>query len=110
MTKYGRPCLVGAGVVDLGDVRVVHQREGLPLRLEAGQHRLRVHAGLDQLDGHQPLDRLPLLRHPDGAHAAVADLFQQLVPPSDDRADRLGIGRGRLPPARRAWTAGRSSG
>ena len=65
--------------------------ECLPFRLEAGQHRLGIHAGLDQLDGDQPLDRLPLLRHPDRAHAAVADLFQQLVTPGDDRADRLSI-------------------
>ena len=35
MTKYGRPLVGRAGVEDLGDVRVVHQREGLPLRLEA---------------------------------------------------------------------------
>ncbi len=35
--------------------------------------------GLDQLDGHQALDRLGLLGHPDRAHAALADLLQQLV-------------------------------
>ena len=33
-----RPAGLGrAGVEDLGDVRVVHQRQGLPLRLEPGQ-------------------------------------------------------------------------
>ena len=38
MTKYGRPVVGRAGVEDLGDVRVVHQRQGLPLGLEAGDH------------------------------------------------------------------------
>ena len=54
--------------------------------------------GLDDLDGHRPLDRLGLLGHPDGAHAAFADLFEQLVGP-DNRAGglrgcRVGGGRG----------------
>ena len=35
-----RPAVVGrAGVEDLGDVRVVHQGQRLPLGLEAGEHR-----------------------------------------------------------------------
>ena len=38
MTKYGRPDGRGAAVEHLGDVRVVHQRQGLPLGLEAGDH------------------------------------------------------------------------
>ena len=71
----GRP-----GVEDLGDVRVVHQRQRLPLRLEARHHLPAVHPRLDELDGDQALDRLGLLGHPDGAHAALADLFQQLEP------------------------------
>ena len=41
MTKYGRPDVRRAGVEDLGDVRMVHQRQRLPLGLEAGDH-LRV--------------------------------------------------------------------
>ena len=36
MTKYGRPGLGRAGVEHLGDVRMVHQRQRLPLGLEAG--------------------------------------------------------------------------
>ena len=64
---------------------MVHQGQGLPLGLEAGDDLLRVHAGLDELDGDQALDRLGLLGHPDRAHAAFADLFEQLVR-ADDRA------------------------
>ena len=48
-----------------------------------------VHAGLDQLDGDQALDRLGLLGHPDAAHAALADLLDELVR-ADHRAGALG--------------------
>ena len=45
-----RPAAVGgAGVEDLGDVGVVHQRQGLPLGLEPGQDGPRVHPGLISL-------------------------------------------------------------
>ena len=49
----------------------------------------RVHARLDDLERDLPLDRLGLLGHPDGAHAAFADLLQQLVRP-DLHARTLG--------------------
>ena len=90
MTKNGRPSAC-AGVEDLGDVGVVHQGQGLPLGLEAGEHLLRVHARLDDLQRHQALDRLGLLGHPDRAHAAFADLLQQLVR-ADDGAGPLADG------------------
>ena len=70
----GRP-----GVEDLGDVRVVHQGQRLPLGLEAGDHLLGVHAQLDDLQRHLAADRLLLLGHVDDAQAALADLLQQLV-------------------------------
>ena len=38
-----------------------------------------VHARLDDLEGDLPLDRLGLLGQPDVAHAAFAELLQQLV-------------------------------
>ena len=86
ITKYGRPVSVDAGVEHLGDVRVVHQRQRLPLRLEAGDDLARVHAELDDLEGHAPLDRLALLGHPHGAEAAFAELLEKLVA-ADDRAE-----------------------
>ena len=83
-----RPAVVGrAGVEDPGDVGVVHQGQGLPLRLEPGQDGPRVHARLDQLERHLPLDRLRLLGEVDGAHAPFADLLAELVPAGDDAAD-----------------------
>ena len=58
---------------------MVHHRQRLPLGLEPGDHLPRVHARLDDLQRHAPLDRLVLLGHEDDAHAAFADLLQQLV-------------------------------
>ena len=71
---------------------MVHHRQRLPLGLEAGDHLPRVHAGLDDLERDRPLDRLGLLGHEHDAHAAFADLLQQLVG-ADDRAGPLGDGR-----------------
>ena len=64
---------------------MVHHRQGLPLGLEAGDDLPRVHARLDDLQRDGPLDRLGLLGHEHDAHAAFADLLQQLVR-ADDRA------------------------
>jgi hypothetical protein len=54
----------------------------LPLRREAGDHLPAVQARLDDLQRHLALDGLGLLGHEDGAHAALADLLQQLVRPN----------------------------
>ena len=81
MTKNGRPYCVAPASNTLRDVRVIHHRQRLPLLLEARDHLLRVHAQLDDLQRHAPPHRLLLLRHPDGAEAALADLLQQLVGP-----------------------------
>jgi hypothetical protein len=54
------------------------QRQGLALGREAGQDLLRVDAFLDDLERQPPVDWVRLLGHPDGAHAALADLLQQL--------------------------------
>jgi hypothetical protein len=75
-----RPPGVGrAGVQHAGDVRVVHQGQGQPLGLEPRDDLTGVHPGLDELDRDQSLDRLGLLGHPHGAHAALADRLDQLV-------------------------------
>jgi hypothetical protein len=66
----------GAGVEQPGDVGVVHQRDRLPLGLEAGENDPGS-AALDanELDGDPALDGLGLVGHPDGAHAPLADLL-----------------------------------
>ena len=51
-----RPAAVGdAGIEHPGDVRMIHDGEGLPLGVESGQNVAAVHAGLDQLDGDRAL-------------------------------------------------------
>jgi hypothetical protein len=78
MTKNGAPRSVVPASRTFAMLGVVHQRQRLPLRLEPRQHRPRV-AAADQLDGHGASDGFGLLGHPDAAHAALADAFEQLV-------------------------------
>jgi hypothetical protein len=56
----------------------------LPFRFEAGQHRLRVHARLDDLDGDPAFHRFGLRRQPDCPHTAFADGLDEPVFPGDD--------------------------
>ena len=78
-----------AGVEDAGDVGVVHQREGLPLGLEAGDDVARVHPRLDDLERDLAAHGLLLLGDEHQAHAPLADLLHQLVG-ADHRAGPLG--------------------
>jgi hypothetical protein len=87
------PAGVGLAAVEhLGNVRVIHHCQRLPLRLEAGQDTLRVHARLNQLERHFAFDRLSLLSDPDRAHAAFAIGFKELVASVDHLADQAGFG------------------
>ncbi len=79
MTKNGRPSGGHPGIEHLGDVRVIHHRQRLPLLLEAHDHLFAVHARLDDLERHAPPHRLELFGHPDRAEAAFADLLEQFV-------------------------------
>ena len=72
---------------------MIHQRQHLPLDLEAGDDLPGVHAGLDDLQGDLAPDRLGLLSHENDAHPALADLLQQLIG-ADDIAGRFSDGRG----------------
>ena len=82
----------GPGVEHLGDVRVVHQGESLPLRLEPGNYFLGVHARLDNLQGDLASYRLKLLRHEHHTEPAFANLLQEFVP-ADHGARALGDGQ-----------------
>ena len=68
--------LGGTGIEHFGDVRMVHQRQCLPLRFETGDDLFGVHAELDDLERHAPADRLFLFGHIDDAAAAFADLLE----------------------------------
>ena len=75
-----RPAALGRpGIVDLGDVRVIHHRQGLAFGLEPRHDLPGVHPQLDDLQRHPPPDRLLLLGHVDRPETAFADLLQQLV-------------------------------
>ncbi len=98
-----RPARLGrAAVQHLGDVRVVHQSQGLPLRLEPGQHGPRVHSRPDELECHDPPNRLCLLGLPDRAHSPCANLLEQPVAAGEHGADALA--RGNNPGG--CWTGG----
>ncbi len=63
-------------LVDLRDARVLHHRERLPLGVEARDHFLRIHSGLNHLERHLAPHRLGLLCQPDHAAAALAESLQ----------------------------------
>ena len=77
--KEGPAVLGGSGIQHLGDVRMIHQRQRLPLRLEPRHHLPGIHPQFDDLEGHPALDRLPLLRHIHDPEPAFADLLQEFV-------------------------------
>src|SRR5437660_51675 len=61
------------GVEDPGDVGVVHQGQGLPLRLEAGDHLAAIHPRPEHFEGDGAADGLLLLGPVDDAEAADAE-------------------------------------
>src|SRR5262245_45678843 len=77
------------GIKHLRNVRMVHQCQRLPLRLESSDYLLGVHSELDDLERKATLHRLPLLRDVDSTKTAFTQLFQQLVA-VDDRSGALG--------------------
>jgi hypothetical protein len=61
------------------NIRMVHQRQRLALRLEPGHDLSRIHAQLDDLEGHAPSHGFLLLRHEHHPAAAFTNLLQQFV-------------------------------
>ena len=86
--EIGPASIGGTGIMDLGDVGMVHHGEGLPLGLEAGNDLPRIHAGLDDLQSHLAAHGIGLQGDIDNAHAAFANLFRELVG-TDDRTWRI---------------------
>ena len=68
-----------SGIVNLGDIRVVHQRQRLPLRFEARDDLACVHASFDDLERDFALHRLGLFGHEDDAEAPRADFLEEFV-------------------------------
>ena len=69
----------GSGIIDLGDIRMVQQGQGLFLRLESGDHLLGIHAGLDNLEGDLSLNRVFLPGQIDDPHSPFAQNAENLV-------------------------------
>ncbi len=66
-----------SGIEHLGDARMLHQGEHLTLCLEARHDLARVHAGLEEFQGHRAANRRHLLGFPDFAHAAFTQLADE---------------------------------
>ena len=103
--KVRTPGVGRSPVEDLGNARMVHERQRLPLRFEPRDHLPGVHAELDDLQRHPPVNRLRLLRHVDGSHPAFADPLEQLVPAhqGSNRFGSPGFGEN---PTDREWGSG----
>jgi hypothetical protein len=87
-----------AGVEHSGDVRMVHQRQCLPLRLEAGDDLPGIHASLKDLERHFTPHGMLLLGHEDDAKTPLANLFQQKKTPLEaaERGTRRALTASRL--------------
>ena len=83
--EVGPAALGGARIKHLGDVRMLHQGQRLPLCLESRNDLPRVHARLNDFQRDAAENGRLLIGHVDDAHSPFADLLQQLVRP-DDRA------------------------
>ena len=73
------PMLRGACIKDPCNIDMVHHCQSLPLGLKTSDHLAAVHSRLDDLQGHLAFHGLGLLGHIDRAHAAFANLLQELV-------------------------------
>ncbi len=80
-----------AGVENLRDIVVVHERQSLTLGLEPRDHQGRVHSRLDDLERDRAMNGFLLLRHEHDTHAAFTNRMQQCVGP-DATAWHLGDG------------------
>jgi hypothetical protein len=71
----------GPGLINMRDVRVVQQGQGLSFGLEPGDHLATVHAGLDDLERDAPSDRLVLVGQVHHPVAALAEDADELIGP-----------------------------
>src|SRR5262249_43126885 len=78
-----------APVEDLRDIGVIHDGQGLPLRLEASNHLARIQPALEQLQSDPAANGLCLLGDEDDAKTPFTDLLNQLVR-TNEGAGRLG--------------------
>ena len=77
--KVGPASLRRAAIQDLGDVRMIHHSQRLPLRLKPRNDALGIHAQLDYFESNPAFDRFLLLGHIHHTAAAFADFLEQLI-------------------------------
>ena len=70
---------------------MIHQRQRLFFRFEAGDHLFRIHPRLDDFQCDLAANGFGLFGHIDHTHAALANLLQQFVG-ADDRTGLFGGG------------------
>jgi len=58
---------------------MVHEGQGLPLGLKAGDHLFGIHAQLEDFEGHAAANRFHLLGHINNATTALPDLLEEFV-------------------------------
>src|SRR5438552_15965230 len=106
-------------IINLRNVRMIHEGQRLALRFETGDGLPGVHTQLDDLERDTAADRLRLLGHVHDPTAALANLLKQLVAANTaaslfgewdgeahGRAWSLGPHRGPLRWVRRAFQEG----
>jgi hypothetical protein len=76
--KVGLALWRRSGVEYLGDGGMIHDRQRLPLGLEALQYGFVVHPGFDQLQSNLPPHRKDLICQPDLPHATFTELAENL--------------------------------
>jgi hypothetical protein len=99
----------GAGVEDLGNVGMVHQRQSLALALEARDDLARIHAELHDFERNRAVNRCALLGPVDAAHPALTDERLDHVGPDLRRMRQLADSTGNVVQVR-AGISGRSAG
>ena len=80
--KVGTAVLCHTRVEDPGNVGVVHQRQGVPLGLEACQNLARVHARLEDLDCHATANGLLLIGKIDDTKTTFAEDAAEFIRPN----------------------------
>src|SRR5215472_10654077 len=73
------PSFGGARVVNMSDIRMLHQSESLALALEADDCLRRGDPRLDKFKSDLPLNRVLLLRQVNDAHSALAQNLEETI-------------------------------
>jgi RNA polymerase sigma factor (TIGR02999 family) len=89
-TAFLRRC---ASIEQLGNIGMIHERDGLSLGFEAGENGSRITPlNANQFNGEATLDGLGLIGHPHRAHPPFPDRLQEFVFTGNDGSRRFELG------------------